>query len=152
METGAAFSRRFYRLTRRCAALSWQVSFVFWLALVAAAERLPIKTYTVGDGLAHNSIKQIFQDAKGFLWIATFEGLSRFDGYDFTNYDTDDGLGHIFVNDVTADNEGRLWAATNGSGVSLLIDEPPGDSSGGRKKFVSFRIAARGGTAITVEI
>ena len=35
-------------------------------------------------------------------------------------------------------------AATNGGGVSLLIDEPPGDSSGGRKKFVSFQIAAGG--------
>ncbi len=52
------------------------------------AERLPVKTYTVADGLAHSRIQQIFQDAKGFLWLATGEGLSRFDGYGFTSPET----------------------------------------------------------------
>ena len=112
------------------------------------AERLPVKTYTVADGLAHSRVQQIFQDAKGFLWLATGEGLSRFDGYVFTNYGKADGLGHDFVNDVAADRQGRLWAATNGGGVSLLIDQPEAgaatDQSSRRKKFVSFPIAASG--------
>ena len=120
---------------------------LFFLLLCPAparAQNLAIRTYRVSDGLAHNNVNRIFQDAKGFLWIATYEGLSRFDGYNFITYDTDDGLGHIFTNDIVADNRGRLWAATNGGGVSRLVDEPEKNSLGQRKKFVSFAVAAQG--------
>lgn len=109
-----------------------------------SAQKLAIRNYQTGDGLAHNNIKRFFQDAKGYLWIATHEGLSRFDGYGFTNYDTNNGLGHIYINDVTADNRGRLWVATNGGGVSMLVDEPDENSSNQRKKFVSFFIEEGG--------
>src|SRR4029077_15023802 len=50
------------------------------------AERLPIKTYTTADGLPHNSVIRIVRDSHGFLWFCTLRGLSRFDGYTFTNY------------------------------------------------------------------
>jgi ligand-binding sensor domain-containing protein len=50
----------------------------------AVAEQLPVKTYTVADGLAHNRVKRIVQDSHGFLWFCTADGLSRFDGYRFT--------------------------------------------------------------------
>ena len=118
---------------------------VLFLPFSAASQRLPVKIYTVGAGLAHNNVNRIFQDAKGFLWVATAEGLSRFDGYGFTNYGTADGLSQIFVNDVTADRDGNLWAATNGGGVSRLIDAPGGAAdSAKRKKFVSFAIEVGG--------
>ncbi len=111
----------------------------------ASAQRLPIKTYTVGDNLVHNNINQIFQDAKGFLWIATAEGLSRFDGYGFVNYGIQDGLNQIFVNDIAVDRQGNLWAATNGGGVSRLIDQPEENAtSAARKKFISFAIEGGG--------
>src|SRR5262249_2600237 len=44
------------------------------------AEQLPIKIYTTADRLV--------QDSHGYLWFCTAEGLSRFDGYKFTNYTT----------------------------------------------------------------
>ena len=46
----------------------------------ADAERLPIKAYSVENGLAHNRVKRIVQDSHGFLWFCTGGGLSRFDG------------------------------------------------------------------------
>jgi len=49
----------------------------------ANAERLPIKTYTTADGLAHNVVNRVVRDSRGFLWFCTREGLSRFDGYSF---------------------------------------------------------------------
>ena len=70
----------------------------FLLAIVllfpgfAAAERLPLKAYTVADGLPNNVINKIVRDSRGFLWFCTSEGLSRFDGYTFTNYGVDQGL------------------------------------------------------------
>ncbi|MCP4344162.1 MAG: hypothetical protein GY795_01375 [Desulfobacterales bacterium] len=38
------------------------------------------------DGLAQNNAEAILQDRQGFMWIGTKGGLSRFDGYEFTNY------------------------------------------------------------------
>ncbi|MCX6318759.1 MAG: histidine kinase [Bacteroidetes bacterium] len=42
--------------------------------------------YTTKDGLAHNMTKKCRSDSRGFLWIITENGLSRFDGYQFLNY------------------------------------------------------------------
>jgi len=93
-------------------------------APVASAQQLSIRRYDVRDGLAHSRVTAIHQDAKGYLWFGTHEGLSRFDGYRFTNYSTRDGLGHPIINDITEDRQGHLWVATNGGGVARLIDDP----------------------------
>ncbi len=86
------------------------------LALAAAirAEHLPIKTYTVADGLAHNEINKIVRDSRGFLWFCTADGLSRFDGYTFTNFGTDQGLPHANVTDLLETRSGEYWVATYG--------------------------------------
>ena len=72
----------------------------------AEAQQLSLRRYGVAPGLAHNSVHCIFQDSKGYIWIGTSEGLSRFDGYRFTNYTTRDGLEHNNVNDITEDQKG----------------------------------------------
>jgi ligand-binding sensor domain-containing protein/signal transduction histidine kinase len=87
------------------------------LATVATAERLPIKVYTTADGLAGSDILNIVPDSRGFLWFATRNGLSRFDGTEFRNYTTDDGLPHPVVNDFLETSDGEYWIATNGGGV-----------------------------------
>jgi ligand-binding sensor domain-containing protein len=76
------------------------------------AERLPIKTYTTADGLAQNSVNRIVRDSRGFLWFCTDEGLSRFDGYTFTNYTTADGLPHPIVRSLLETRGGVYWVGT----------------------------------------
>src|SRR5437667_3690869 len=83
------------------------------------AERLPLKTYTTADGLAHNVINRIVRDSRGFLWFCTADGLSRFDGYSFTNYGTAEGLPHPMVNDLLETRSGEYWVATNGGLVKF---------------------------------
>lgn len=78
------------------------------------AERLPLKSYTIADGLAHNNINRIVRDARGFLWFCTTEGLSRFDGYGFTNYGADKGLPHPNVTHFLQTRTGDLWVGTDG--------------------------------------
>ncbi len=39
--------------------------------------------YTIDDGLPQSFVEDFFQDKKGFLWISTQDGLSRFNGYEF---------------------------------------------------------------------
>src|SRR5437764_3027081 len=98
--------------TRRRRVLWWAcAALLLWLN--ARAERLPLKTYTTADGLAHNVINKIVRDSRGFLWFCTEEGLSRFDGYTFTNYGTAQGLPHPSVNDLLETRGGEYWVATN---------------------------------------
>src|SRR5215469_9418793 len=102
------------------------VSAVFLAASgVVPAERLPIKAYTTTDGLADNNINRITRDSRGFLWFCTFDGLSRFDGYTFTNYGTDQGLPHGEVMDFLETREGEYWVATGAGLVRFNPKAPP---------------------------
>ena len=53
----------------------------------------------------------------GALWIATFNGVSRFDGTNWTNYTQADGLAHYLVPSIAIENDGTVWFGTAG-GVS----------------------------------
>ena len=115
------------------------------LYTVVTTQQLSIRHYDVSDGLAHSHVTALHQDAKGYIWLATWEGLSRFDGYEFTNFGVSDGLGDPIINAVAEDQEGRLWAAANGGGVSRLIDNPndrasleTGSESHSHQKFVRY--------------
>jgi ligand-binding sensor domain-containing protein/two-component sensor histidine kinase len=80
--------------------------------LTGRAERLPVKSYTTADGLGHNVVNRVVRDSRGFLWFCTREGLSRFDGYSFTNYGIEQGLPSAIVNDLVETREGQYWVAT----------------------------------------
>lgn len=81
--------------------------------LTVAAEQLPVKTYTIADGLARDWVINIRQDSHGFLWFCTVEGVSRFDGYTFTNYGPADGLPHRVVNDIVESSNGDYLVGTD---------------------------------------
>jgi PAS domain S-box-containing protein len=103
------------------------------------AERLPIKTYTTADGLARDTVNRIVQDSKGFLWFCTSEGLSRFDGYKFTNYGTDDGLAGGQVYDFLEARNGFYWVATNKGLCRFIPDAEPSRAAGATgRKFVVY--------------
>ncbi len=58
----------------------------FCSALVAQPTGLFFQNYSTVNGLCDNTINSITQDSRGFIWIGTAEGLSRFDGISFRNY------------------------------------------------------------------
>lgn len=70
-----------------------------------------IKVYTAKDGLPMNSLKKVFQDSRGYIWIGTQEGLVRFDGLEFKTYDRSQypGLECNFIMDIAEDATGNLW-------------------------------------------
>ena len=78
-----------------------------------SGERLPVRSYTVGDGLLQDRVLKIKQDSRGFLWFCTAEGVSRFDGYGFTNLTTADGLPDRHVNDFLETKNGTIYIATD---------------------------------------
>jgi signal transduction histidine kinase/ligand-binding sensor domain-containing protein len=86
------------------------------LALAAGlrAERLPIRRFTQADGLVRDFALVVRQDSRGFLWIGTDGGVSRFDGVSFRNYGAADGLPEGTVADVLETFDGELLFATEG--------------------------------------
>ncbi|HEU4595597.1 MAG TPA: two-component regulator propeller domain-containing protein [Pyrinomonadaceae bacterium] len=91
------------------------------------AQQLPIRAYTIADGLAHDQVDRIVQDSRGFMWFCTTDGLSRFDGYRFTNYGVRDGLPFARVNDIIETRrDGIYWVASAGGGLSRF--DPSADA------------------------
>ncbi len=89
----------------------------------ARAQQQIFKNYTVNDGLVSNTVRSIFQDSKGFLWIATSEGLSKYDGSGFKNFSTANGLAHNFVNDFYEAKDGRLFVALNNGTIDIIAND-----------------------------
>ncbi len=73
-------------------------------------------------GLNVTSINDIFQDREGFLWLATREGLVRFDGYTFKYFRNQPGdstsisNNHVFC--ITEDKDGNIWLGLYRGGIS----------------------------------
>ncbi|MBN2274629.1 MAG: response regulator [Bacteroidales bacterium] len=65
------------------------------------------------DGLSQNTIVSIAQDKYGFMWFGTFNGLNRYDGYDFKIYLHDKrnpkSLSSSRITDMCSDSAGNLW-------------------------------------------
>ncbi len=68
-------------------------------------------------GLSNPSAISIYQDSKGFLWIGTWGGLNRYDGYSFKHYLFHEKDSHTIssqgIIEITEDKQGRLWLAGN---------------------------------------
>ena len=79
----------------------------------AAAQRLPIVNLTTDDGLAASQVWDVHRDRRGYVWIATSEGLNRFDGVALTALTAVDGLRSQVVRRVVEDELGNLWLATS---------------------------------------
>ena len=105
-----AFQKQF---SKRAAVSAAWAALVLFLSLISKAERLPIKTYTVADGLLRDNVTKIRQDSRGFLWFCTGEGISRFDGAGMTNFTVADGLPNRFVNDFLETKSGTIYIATD---------------------------------------
>lgn len=99
------------------------VALLLLIAVWPRAEQLPLKYYTSAEGLAYDNVACVVQDSRGFLWVCTSFGLSRFDGAHFVNYRDTEGL-MPQVNDLLETREHVYWVATNGGGVYRV--EAPG--------------------------
>src|SRR5215467_817959 len=77
------------------------------------------------DGLPQNYVVAIAQTLDGYIWLATQEGLARFDGVKFTTFDSrnTEGIKENNILALLADSGGGLWFGSEGGGLSLLKDD-----------------------------
>lgn len=103
------FSR--YRLISICVAM------FFATFPSVAAEPFPRVNFLSlpADILPSNEVRKLYQDSDGYIWIPTYNGLARYDGYGVVTYgmrDVANGLFNTFVNVVDEDRDRNLWIGT----------------------------------------
>jgi signal transduction histidine kinase/ligand-binding sensor domain-containing protein len=96
------------------------------MLLSARAQQLPplaVEKYDYNQGLSHESIRCLFRDRQGFIWLGTAFGLNRFDGIGFKKWlhisGDSNSLPGNFVNRVTQDKDGFIWVSTT-AGIAKM--------------------------------
>ena len=108
------YGTRFVSLIQRFA-IVLMTCLGLWTAQPVDAQMLQATRshYTTDNGLSSNAIAHIKQDDYGFLWIATWNGISRFDGFNFYNYKTGNGshIPHLHnrTHDLVIDQQQNVW-------------------------------------------
>lgn len=89
-------------------------------------DNLHFSHISINNGLSQNTIFAIAQDAKGYMWFATHNGVNKYDGYDFTIYQNNPQDSTTIANDIirtlVTDDKGRVWIGTE-SGLSYYNEE-----------------------------
>lgn len=96
------------------AALSGGTGLAAQAAAPQASTPLVLKTWSVADGLPLNSVNALHQTRDGYLWLATYDGLVRFDGARFTvfNVSNSPGLASDRIIRLHETTDGALWLLT----------------------------------------
>ena len=80
---------------------------------VTGMRNMHFRTYSVLQGLPQASAVAMAQDDSGFVWVATQDGLVRFDSYDFKVFKHDrrdpQSLSDSYVRAMVPDGRGGLW-------------------------------------------
>src|SRR5690606_36880772 len=73
--------------------------------------------FSTQSGLSNNIVYDIYQDSQGFIWVATENGLSRFDAYNFKNFhhspSDSTSISSNTVRTIFEDKTGNLWFGTH---------------------------------------
>ncbi len=76
----------------------------------------------ISKHLTQQTVIQVFQDSRGFLWILTQEGLNKYNGLDLANYkyspNNSKSISSNSVTRITEDTTGNIWLATMGGGLN----------------------------------
>jgi len=90
-------------------------------------QKYNIRSFTTDNGLTHNNVREMIYDSTGFLWIATWDGLNMYDGYNFRRYnhvpDDSTSIPFFSVSRVCVDGSDNLWILTDNGRFSILNRE-----------------------------
>ncbi len=97
---------------------------LFFLSSVLYANNTKFEKLTLEDGLSQSVVLDVVQDSSGFLWVATQDGLNRYDGNEFKifKYSPLDSstIPDNWINALAVGNDSTLWIGTFRSGLTRL--------------------------------
>ncbi|HYE32569.1 MAG TPA: two-component regulator propeller domain-containing protein [Methylomirabilota bacterium] len=144
VDQGSLGRRRALLAFVSCVLAAWLAAVASAFSAEAASNEFIFDRWSTEDGLPENSIFSMAQTPDGFLWMATFAGLVRFDGKEFTVFDASNTpeLRDDRIVTVDVGPEGSLWVASASgevarwkSGVFRSFDEREGVPSRGLSWF-----------------
>src|SRR5687768_10893666 len=106
--------------------LSFTFVTVFLLLILntSNSQQFNVKTYSFAEGLNTYNIKKAVQDKYGFIWLATQDGVYRFDGTSFEAYkksaDGNKSIRGNFIFDIALGNDENLYIASFTAGVDVI--------------------------------
>ena len=79
--------------------------------------------YNIYHGLPSNHIYTVVTDKYGYLWIATFNGVVKYNGYDFRVFGISNGLPTNDIWDLAEDKKGRLWLGNISDEIGYIVND-----------------------------
>jgi ligand-binding sensor domain-containing protein/putative methionine-R-sulfoxide reductase with GAF domain/anti-sigma regulatory factor (Ser/Thr protein kinase) len=138
----------FFNVLHTCSVLRNLLVLLFLTLSFASrlsGQQMPIEwrvtNYDESKGLSNRKITRLLQDAKGYLWIGTADGLIRFDGYSFRNYhkipEDSSSIGANYISYLARDKNNNIWIGFLTGGMSCynltsgkFTNYYPGDRAG----------------------
>jgi two-component system, sensor histidine kinase ChiS len=89
---------------------------------LAARDSISFQHIGTKQGLPQSTVNAIFQDTRGYMWFGTYDGLSRYDGYQFVTFKNDPSnelsISNNIVTSIIEDHQGFLWVGTAHNGLN----------------------------------
>lgn len=99
------------------------LSLLLGIASVTIAQSYNYKHFGTNNGFISTEVYQVFQDSKGYIWFATDNGVSRYNGYEFKNFTVNDGLPDNTVFDIYEDWKGKIWFIPHSGELSYFLND-----------------------------
>jgi ligand-binding sensor domain-containing protein len=125
----------------------------FYIGHALAADYPPLAHLGIEQGLSNNSVRCIFQDHDGYIWFGTYDGLNRYDGYEFKVFrnklNDSASLPHNYIYAINEDHHHNIWIGT-GQGIGIYNKftskfSPAWytrDGEGGKKYKIGFNVTS----------
>ena len=99
------------------------IASILWGEKLAAQNLTNSQNISTAQGLSQGMVFDILQDSEGFIWVATKNGLNRYDGYGFKVFTNDPYNKHSLSSNTIVklfeDSKGRIWAGTEDAGLNV---------------------------------
>ncbi len=89
---------------------------------ISYSQKYSFISYSAKEGLAQSQVNDIVQDGQKYLWVATLNGLSKFNGKSFENFYEKQGLLSNRISSLSVNDNNEVWAVTS-NGISIVYPD-----------------------------
>ena len=106
-----------------CLTVVFVLFITLWGAAATAQNITSYESISTAQGLSQGMVFDLLQDTEGFIWVATKNGLNRYDGYSFKIFTNDPYNSYSLSSNTILllfeDSKGRIWAGTENAGLNI---------------------------------
>ncbi len=95
----------------------------FFSFIVSYAQHPKMQQYTIEDGISGTEVFDVIQDDRGYIWLATNNGICKFNGKKFESYYKRDGLPDNSIIEFYKDSRGRIWILPYNNKLAYLKND-----------------------------